>query len=358
MYIIKIIVRNIIYITYLIVTVAILLEIIFIILPTSSPSDLQPTLHEDDILKYKPNQKFTFSEGKNFYKIVKKTTNNYGFFSSYDYVSNSYPDLMIIGDSMVQAAQISNSDSMGEIIQSKSNLEVYQLGVSGVPLSQYIQMLKFSKKEFSPKHYAVVVVGNDFDESLCSYRIKEGTWCFNKNFDLTFNPFYGYQGLRKIARKSAAMRYLVFHIGFDWRGVLIKLGLKDPGLRTYSMYAGNTERLKPEEIIAASKKAIEVFFEKLSELNLLSKITIIIDADRQDVYNFTTSKSYFNDMREFMKKQANDKNVNYIDMDQVFRDNYKIFNKKFEFPTDGHWNEYAHKLVAEELLKILYSQTK
>ena len=66
-----------------------------------------------------------------------------------------------------------NQDTMGEVMQSeRTNFKVYQFGVSGASISQYIQMLKYTKKEFSPQHYVLVIVGNDFDESLCKYKIK------------------------------------------------------------------------------------------------------------------------------------------------------------------------------------------
>ena len=139
----RVIIRNLGYLTYLIITVAILLEIIFRLLPTSSPIDLQPLLDKEDILRFKPNQKTTLSLGKNFYKIVEKSTNNYGFYSSYDYIINSKPNIAIIGDSLIEAAQIRSEDTFGEMIQSENpDLKVYQFGVSGVPLSQYIKMIK------------------------------------------------------------------------------------------------------------------------------------------------------------------------------------------------------------------------
>ena len=154
--------RSLAYLAYLVIIVFILLEITFRVLPTSSPVDLQPISDESDILRFKPNQKTTFSLGKDFYKVVEKTTNNYGFYASYDYVASSKPDLVIIGDSLIEAAQIRNEDTFGEIIQSiNTDLKVYQLGVSGVPLSQYIQMTRYAEREFSSKYYAIVVVGND-----------------------------------------------------------------------------------------------------------------------------------------------------------------------------------------------------
>ena len=346
------VIRNLVYLTYLVIISFVILEVIFRFLPTSSSVNLQTTTNENDILRYEPNQNSVASLGKNFYRIVKKNTNNYGFYSTYDYFANSSPNIVIIGDSYVQAATIKNENTIGEIIQSKnSDLKIYQLGVSGVPLSQYIQMIKYAKREFSPSYYAIIVVGNDFDESLCSYRIKEGTWCFDENFELKFYPFYGYEGLRNIARKSAFIRYLVFHLGLDWRGLLKKFNLNDEGINAVPQYAGNTERYKSKEIYNNSKEVIEIFFHEIIKMNLADKMVIILDADRRDIYKNISRKSYFNDMRTYMISLAVKNNIKYIDMEKVFLKDFKKYEKKFEFPTDSHWNERAHFLVAKELIK-------
>jgi len=81
-------------------------------------------------------------------------------------------------------------------------------------------------------------------------------------------------------------------------------------------------------------------------------VTIIQDADRNNMYDrWGVTKRYYNEMRSFMKKTAITYGVSYIDMDPVFRDDYAIYKKSFQFPTDGHWNEHAHKLASKELLK-------
>ena len=357
------------YLAYLIISVVFLLEIIFRLLPTTSPVDLQVISDRTDVLKFNPNQIGRFSLGNNFYKVVEKNTNNYGFYSSYDYFPNAKPNIAIIGDSFVQAAQIRNQNTIGEVMQSEhNNLKVYQFGVSGVPLSQYIQMLKYTKKEFSPQHYVIVVVGNDFDEALCRYNIKPGTWCFNDDFDLEFNPFLGVKGFRNFMRKSATLKYLVFQVGLNWRAMfsMIKgdekfnLSKVMPKVRSrinqnssndISQYAGNTERFKSAEVITMSKRAITAFFQELSKIDMLDKVTIVIDADREDIYKDTVTYSYFNEMRKFMIDEALSFGVNYLDMDSIFRDDYKINNKIFEFPTDEHWNEHTHKTLSRILFK-------
>lgn len=349
---IKNIVRWCLYFSYLFTIVFVLLEIFFRILPTSSPVDLSPVTTKNDVLRFLPNQSTTFSLGSNFYKVVKKSTNNYGFYSTKDYFPNSKPDLMVIGDSYVEATQVRNQDSLGEVIESQAtNLNVYQLGVSGVPLSQYIQMIRYAKKEFSPKHYVIVIVGNDFDESLCNYRRKLGTWCFDENFNLNFIPFEGYSLKRGLARNSAFIRYLVFHLGLDWRKIITTFGLHDAGLSARAQYAGNTKRLKPNYIAQASRSAINHFFDEISKMGLSNKITLIVDADRADIYNNLITDSYFRDMRNHLINLAKIKGVSHVDMEKVFKSDFSTFGQRFEFPTDGHWNERTHRLAAMEFLK-------
>ena len=358
------------YLAYIIISVVFLLEVTFRVLPTTSPVDLQLISDKKDILRFYPNQKGKFSLGTNFYKVVDKKTNNYGFYSNYDYFPNAEPNIVIIGDSFVQAAQIRNQDTIGEIMQSNyTGLKVYQLGVSGVSLPQYIKMIKYAEREFSPKHYVVVIVGNDFDESLCKYAKKLGTWCFNDDFEMEFRPFFSSHGFQNFIRESAILRYFVFQVGLDWREMLamikgethFDLSRIIPKIRWWgnqnrssviSKYAGNTERFKSDKVTSMSRAAIVIFFQKLSSMEVLDKVTIIIDADREDIYKDEVTFSYFNEMRKFMIKEASSLGVNYLDMDYIFRDDFKKNNKKFEHPTDSHWNEHTHKLLS----KILFNE--
>ena len=336
---------------YLIFIIIFILEVVFRIAPTSSPVDLSPVTSSSDVLRYKPYQTSTFSLGANFYKVIEKSTNNYGFFSSIDYEPNSSPDIMVIGDSYVEAVQVKNEDSFPEVISKKNKGKiVYQLGIPGVALSQYIQMIKFSEKEFSPTHYIITIVGNDFDESLCKYKQKLGTWCYDKNFKLIFIPFEGYSFKRSMARKSSFLRYLVFNLNLNWRVVLKKIGLNDEGLRADIQYAGNTERVKPENIKKESMKVIDHFFEEITNLGIHEKITLVLDADRQDIYMNNNSSSYFRDMREYLIKNAFLKKINIIDMEPIFKIDFNQNKKIFEFPTDAHWNEHAHELVAQTFI--------
>ena len=130
-----------------------------------------------------------------------------------------------------------------------------------------------------------------------------------------------------------------------------RIGLKPQGMEEWSKYAGNVKRVKDEEVIDKSLLVVDRFFEELNKLQIISKVTLILDADKQDIYNDLKTESYFKKMREYTISRANANSVRLIDMRPIFADDYKVNKLKFEFPTDGHWNERAHKLVAEALIK-------
>ena len=340
------------YLIFLFISVAVMLEVVFRVLPTTTPVDLQSVTSEQDILRFKADQTGVFSLGANFYRTVTKKTNNAGFYSSFNYEKAKSPKIMIIGDSFVEAAQIDNSDTVGEVIRAKDNQkDTYQMGVSGVPLSQYIKMAEYAKNNYAPNGFVIIIVGNDFDQSLCDYRIKLGTWCFDENFELIFKPFNGYAGIRRYARQSAFARYLFLQAGIDWRTLMSSLKLKPQGMEADADYAGNVKRIKSEERIERSFIVVARFFEELKKLQIIDKVTLVLDADRQDIYNNLRTESYFQKMREYTINKAKANGVRLIDMRPIFEDDYKDHKVKFEFPTDAHWNERAHKLVAEALMK-------
>lgn len=342
------------YLIYLFIVSIILIEIILRFLPTQEVFKLQIVTPENPIIRYEPNKEATFSLGWNFYQITKKKTNNYGYVASKNYSKNAEPDVMVIGDSMVEAMQVDNKETIPQIIEKlDTSLNVYAMGISGVPLSQYIKFIEFAEKEFSPKEYIIVVIGNDFDESLCSYKQKQGTYCFDKNFELKLIPFDGYSLKRNLARNSAFIRYLILNLKIDWRFVISKLGILEHDIPPE--YVGNTERKKSLEIEDLSFKVIDEFLSRISSIVRNKKITLIIGAHLNDIYTErNTTDSYFYKMREYLKRNAKIKGLNVIDMRPILEQHFNKFGQTFDFPTDGHWNELGQELAAKAYLKINY----
>jgi hypothetical protein len=56
-------------------------------------------------------------------------------------------------------------------------------------------------------------------------------------------------------------------------------------------------------------------------------------------------------MRKYFIERAQSLGYEVVDLDNVFMSEYEISKKYFEPAYDGHWNSYAHGIVAEEVMK-------
>ena len=100
------------YSCYTLLVSLVLLEVIFRVLPTAELFSRGQVNAENPIISYTPNQSITFSLGSDFYQVTEKHTNNYGYVSSLDYVPGGKPDLIVIGDSYVEALQVLNKEDL------------------------------------------------------------------------------------------------------------------------------------------------------------------------------------------------------------------------------------------------------
>jgi hypothetical protein len=343
----------------MVVSIAVL-ELFFRFLPVAEVFD-KPVVNDDQpILKYEPNKKINYSLGPDFYKTIQKSSNNYGYTSDFYYAKSGKPSFVVIGDSYVEAMQVSNANSLSARLAYLLKTEdIYSLGVSGSALSQYLAFARFAEKEFDPKAFVFIIVGNDFDESLCEIRPLEGHHCFDDSFSLTLIPFQGFSFARNLARNSALMRYAILNAHINWRSLASKFGILRNEVSDARLYVGNTDVQKNKEITSKSLVAIDVFISQLGQIAKNKSVYIVMDADRQQIYNNKPlDVSYFLTMKDYMKKVAKDNGFIVIDMEDGFKRDYKKNQLKFEFKTDGHWNEHGHQVVANELYNNLSSQDR
>lgn len=335
--------------------VLLFLELLFRVLPVYlyQQWDVDET---NPVLRYQPDTEFSWSKGWDFALVSRKRSNNDGFLSDAEYEqSNASPLMVAIGDSYVEAMQVSNENTFHGILHKQLNGQgrFYGLGFSGSPLTNYLAYARFAYKHYKPDAEVFVIVGNDFDESLCRYHNQhEGMYCFEENnkgqLDLVLDDFQpGF--LRSAARRSALMRYVFLTAGFDWRSLV--------GARkeTPDQYVGNVSSKADDEKIELSKRAVDRFFELLpKETNLATdRISFVVDGMRPQLYTSEGQEaakgSFFDLMRDYFMVQARQRGYEVIDMQEVFQKDYSSRKERFEFPNDGHWNALAHSLVAKKI---------
>lgn len=344
----------------------VILEIVFRVLPVRGNLMPLPVNSENPVIRFKENRDVIWSKGTNFSIITEKHTNNYGFLNDQDYARDAKsPLLAIIGDSYVEAAQLVNKNSMHGVLSEKTGGKgrIYSFGASGSPLSTYLAYGNYATKEFNANALVFIIVGNDFDESFTKYKSDPGFHYFSDASDRMdlIRKDYHPTWTKRFLRESALVRYLVLNMELNWRSI-VNMFDSTTTEKFEAKYVGNTRADSSEIRIADSKRVVERFFEELPLQTGLGndKILFVIDGMRPHLYNPTdlmkAKGSYFDLMREYFIKAAESKGYEIIDMQPAFIYRHKTAGIRFEFPTDGHWNEAGHNLVAEKIKhSIVYS---
>jgi len=329
------------FITYLIVISFSILEIIFRFLPVSDSLKLQGGTENNPIIYYKPNRVVTHQFGGSFKKIRKKKVNNAGYFSDVDYAPNE-GDVVVIGDSYVEALQVKNDQTFHSKIKSK---KVYSIGISGSSLAQYIAFIRYAEKKYNPNEYYILIIGNDFDESLMKYKKVEGMHYFDDKGMLKLLPIKENK-LKKILRESAFLRYM--HLDLKIQHLIKSLMSSESG-GNYRSYTN-----PKSEMIEDGRKVINDFFKLIGESIGEKKLTLVIDGDRRGIYKNKAKRDvhkFDNIMFNYFIDKARNFGINIIDLQEVFYKDWIKNNKKFNDDNDYHWNEYGHEVVSNVINK-------
>lgn len=330
------------------------LEITLRFLPVSSSTRTMAVDDSNPLIRYIPNQAFTFSKGWDFAIVNSGRINNYGFVNDQDYTKNDDRPLIVIGDSFVEAMMVPYQQTLqGRLAQLlKRKGKVYSIGMSGAQLAEYLAFAEYAWTEFQPRAIVFVVVGNDFDESLLKYRNDPGYYYFDEttgSHDLRLMRTDYHPSLSKrLVRNSALARYLWLTVGV---GHIPKLGPQK--FETDLQYVGNTAAYASEERLADSRRVVDRFFTELPRRVDVNKcrLLFVVDAMRPQIYSdlelIRASGSYFSLMRQYFMDAAGRNGHEVVDMQPRFISQYHRNGIRFEFATDGHWNGVGHQEAAE-----------
>jgi len=334
-----------------------IMEGVFRLLPVSNPPYILAVSSENPVAHFQPNVDYLYSSGWNFSIRANKRSNNYGYINLSDYhPEDATPLLMVIGDSFVESHSIDAGKSAAEILNAAVDGKgrVYSIGLSGAPLSQYLVFAEFSRTTFRPNAMVFVIIGNDFDESLLKYNFDPRFHYFEENGDqfVLRRVDYEISTVKKILRNSAFVRYVFWNLQAGYIRENIRRFLcrsEDPQACLRETPAALEQRLKD------SKRAVDYFFDQVPIKTKLDSrsVVFLLDAVRPAMYSsealLKAENSYVAQMRRYFMKQASSRGYEVIDMQPAFIRKHQLDNSRFEFSTDGHWNELGNKIVAEEI---------
>lgn len=340
-------------------------EVVLQFTPVLSGLYTTPVNARHPIGQFEPNHQFTYSLGPRFELVVHGRTNNLGWVNDQDYDSTATtPLLAIIGDSYVEALMVPYRETLqGRLAaQVGPRARVYSFGASGAPLAHYLMEADYARRIFHPTSAAVVVVGNDFDESLRRYKVAPGLWGFAEDsaghLQLQRED-YQPVGWKRLIRKSALVRYLVLNVKVDamiagWRA------RRAAGSATKSdtaVFAGNVRAVADSTRLALSRRAVDEFLARLPSASGVAPacLALIVDGVRPQLYDphavAAGDASYFGQMRGYLMQRARAGGFQVVDMQPPFIAEHARTHQIFEYPEDGHWNGLGHGIAAAELQK-------
>src|SRR5437764_11165708 len=310
-----------------------LLEGAFRLLPVSSPPPIEPVTPEQPIAHFAPRADYVYGASWNFAIRSHKHTNNYGFNHYADYDPRATTPLFaVIGDSFVEAHEVDAGKSAAELLHAslRGSGRVYSFGISGAPLSEYLAYADWARVNFRPDAIAVVIIANDFDESLLKYKDEPRLHYFAES-GLLIRIDYQISPSKKLMRHSAFLRYVQHHLLLSHKLAALR--------RRLSGKEGPDFETTMSARLSDMKRAVDLFLEQLPARAGLppAAIELILDADRPAIYSdeelARASHGWLGQMRGYLAAEARRQGFQVIDLQPVFIAHHRADGQRFEFPT-------------------------
>ncbi|MGE4554062.1 MAG: hypothetical protein AB7D57_13200 [Desulfovibrionaceae bacterium] len=338
--------------------VLLLLELGLRLLPVNEGLHTQPVDAAHPMLHFEPDRTLTWSRFPDFAMRNTVHVNNAGFVSDQDYdPADPRPLVAVVGDSYVEAAMVPWAETgHGRLARLLApGTRVYAFGASGAPLSQYLACADWVRRTYAPARLVVVVVGNDFDESLFRPGAMPGFHYFREGpagLELVRKD-YAPSLWTRLARRSRLALYLAVNVqaGSALRGLLHGQDAGDP-----AAFVGQTAAAADAARLAASRRVVDAFLERLAQAAGLppGDVLLVVDGMRPNLYDpaglAKAKGSYFDEMRTYLMTRARTMGYRVADMQPVFRAHWLAHGQRFEFPRDGHWNALGHERFARAVL--------
>jgi lysophospholipase L1-like esterase len=263
--------------------------------------------------------------------------------------------IAIVGDSYVEALQVpfnrSTGENLAEILRTPAQaVEVFRFGISGAPMSQYLAMVEREVVRYRPDWVIVQIVHNDFDES---YKFARGRYM--SSFlklrveggrvvgEIPPQPWAA--GWNEWLRHTATARFFLYR--WQVRPEFLISRLLPPA--EAATYAGNTHVGRALADSAAIEAVTDYVFGRLDAIarSAGARLLIAMDGDRAAIYANQESPALV--LNALASRVAEAHRIPFVDLNAAFAADWQAEHRRFEFESDGHWNEHGHKVVAKAI---------
>ena len=299
-----------------------------------------------------PNREYTYSTGWNLQNIHHGRTNNFGYPAPNDY-HPGHGDIAVFGDSYIESTMNDPRDSLSGSLNDylEPDLEVLAFGMSGAEMPDYLGMSALVSERFSPK-WGVFRIG--VDDFTNGFDAKPGffVWDASRSPPIRLLPDVRGSRIGKVARTLGLVRYFRGNVPFTMDR-LVQLHRADH-------VAGKTSCR--EGILSTQDEALLAAYAQ--ELPRALKVPaghviLVFDSDRRRIYAGSRPEQQPCHTRAALANQrlmqlAREAGMHVIDTEPLFRRHFEAgLGPLDRAPLDGHWNPAAHRLVAEEVARVV-----
>ena len=278
--------------------------------------------------------------------------------------SDSRRRIAVIGDSYVEALQVPYDRSVAErlqahLAQAGSAVDVYRFAISGAPLSHYVYMIEHEAVQYAPDVVVIVLVHNDFDES---FRFMAGRYTSsfmkltltNGRVTAEIPPAPYKESWRDRLRQLATVRY--FYYRWQVSPALLRGLVLGSARAEAPRFEANIDVNEVLSRLPDVGAATDYLFGRLAALgrDLGFEILLVMDANRGPIYaGAEVRPEGASALNVLAREMAARHGLGFLDLTEAFTRAWQAEGARFEFASDGHWNERGHQVAADAIARAL-----
>ncbi len=312
------------------------------------PASVDPIPYYDEatqLYRYRNRDSGVFRRGRLSQVQVPWEVNDLGCVSGEDYGAGDYGDfhrVLLIGDSFIEGLHVEWRDHVASQLQELdplSKTKVFAFGFSARPFSEHPAVARAANR-LSPQTIMCFLTYGDIYISLTQFRrqARSHQLSIDKHAITEVAPdtTVSHVGaVRKFARQSALLRYLVWGRGY--------LPFRQP-VETRDLSAfDDSLQLVCDYVVG-----------HLVEENPNANIVFVVDANQHGIQSSPRECPPSLGAVSKLRIAAEGHNQVYIcDLNEYFYSHFMATGKPFSYSGAGHWNQYAHRLAAEYVHQFL-----
>ncbi|MBQ6906783.1 MAG: hypothetical protein IJR79_02415 [Clostridia bacterium] len=261
-------------------------------------------------------------------------TNNEGFVNVLDYNSETPIDILIMGSSHIQAFEVPIRQSTTSRLQELTDKNVYNIGVSSHGFSTCCCNLEAAAEKYEPS-YIVIETGTCFFSEDTLNGVISGT--------LAEIPAHT-GGIAAKLQKNQFLRLLYAQV--------VNYNKKQPAAEEDAVVKDTAEKNNEELLTKVLEKVKETATNHDAKIIIAYHPPVAVNSDATLIIGGNRAAE------EQFAKTCKENDIYFLNMNERFAEEYeKSYILPYGFINttvgSGHLNKYGHKMMAEELYKII-----